>query len=421
MAPPEPSPAALTESPHRSQSESPAAGSTRDSSDSHPGLWQTLKTCVGKDLSRISLPVWFNEPLSFLQRTAEDIEYSSLLDSAAASDDPLERAALVAAFVVSHYSSTADRSSKPFNPLLGETFEMVSHERGVAFLAEQVSHHPPATALHAAGNGWVYHTTHVIHNRFHGNSLEVWPEGSVHILLPRHNEEFVYDQAHTTVHNIVIGNLWLDNSGVISINEVTKGKLSVSLRFKRYAYIFGEAKTLGNIDGKVTYDEKASLTSGTSSRKSKTRKLSGNWTKYLACEGKELWRATPRPPAEESAGHNMTAWGWSLNAPPPSSFANVPRTDSRRRPDQRALEDGDYQRATAEKNRVEQKQRQSRAVLEERGEAHLPRWFERQRGSDGRKVCFTDVECRMFFFALPGLLFSSDVIHCIHISFLTPS
>ena len=32
--------------------------------------------------------------------------------------------AYVAAFTVSSYSTTAVRSNKPFNPLLGETFEL---------------------------------------------------------------------------------------------------------------------------------------------------------------------------------------------------------------------------------------------------------------------------------------------------------
>ena len=34
---------------------------------------------------------------------------------------------------------------KPFNPLLGETFELVGKD--YRFLAEQVSHHPPITAF----------------------------------------------------------------------------------------------------------------------------------------------------------------------------------------------------------------------------------------------------------------------------------
>jgi hypothetical protein len=35
---------------------------------------------IGKDLSRVCLPVYFNEPLSMLQKLPEDVEYSELLD-----------------------------------------------------------------------------------------------------------------------------------------------------------------------------------------------------------------------------------------------------------------------------------------------------------------------------------------------------
>lgn len=43
-------------------------------------LWQIIKDCIGKDLTRVCLPVYFNEPISALQKTAEDMEYSELLD-----------------------------------------------------------------------------------------------------------------------------------------------------------------------------------------------------------------------------------------------------------------------------------------------------------------------------------------------------
>ena len=43
-------------------------------------LWSIIKECVGKDLSKVCLPVYFNEPLSMLQRIAEELEYSPLLD-----------------------------------------------------------------------------------------------------------------------------------------------------------------------------------------------------------------------------------------------------------------------------------------------------------------------------------------------------
>lgn len=45
-------------------------------------LWSIIKDSVGKDLTRVCLPVYFNEPLSSLQKCFEELEYSYLLDQA---------------------------------------------------------------------------------------------------------------------------------------------------------------------------------------------------------------------------------------------------------------------------------------------------------------------------------------------------
>jgi len=54
-------------------------------------IWSVLKQAVGKDLSRIAMPVFFNEPLSFLQRISEYMDYIDVLHKATACDDSLER------------------------------------------------------------------------------------------------------------------------------------------------------------------------------------------------------------------------------------------------------------------------------------------------------------------------------------------
>lgn len=46
------------------------------------GLWSIIKENIGKDLSGVCLPVYFNEPLSSLQKCFEDLEYSYLVDRA---------------------------------------------------------------------------------------------------------------------------------------------------------------------------------------------------------------------------------------------------------------------------------------------------------------------------------------------------
>jgi hypothetical protein len=58
-----------------------------------------------------------------LQRLTEDYEYADILDTASLCSDACEQMAYVAAFTVSSYASTSNRTGKPFNPLLGETYE----------------------------------------------------------------------------------------------------------------------------------------------------------------------------------------------------------------------------------------------------------------------------------------------------------
>jgi len=53
-------------------------------------------------------------------------------------------------------------------------------------------------------------------------------------------------------------------------------------------------------------------------------------------------------------------------------------TDTRRRPDQRALENGDMKTASFEKDRLENRQRTFRKYNEAQGIKHVPRYFEEQ-------------------------------------------
>lgn len=81
-----------------------------------------------------------------LQRLTEDLEYSDLLDKAARYENSLEQMCLVAAFSVSSYSTTVHRTAKPFNPLLGETYELDRlDDYGYRSLCEQVTLLTPET------------------------------------------------------------------------------------------------------------------------------------------------------------------------------------------------------------------------------------------------------------------------------------
>ena len=88
----------------------------------------------------ITHQVNFNEPLSFLQRLNEDLIYNDVLNQAVKTKRSCEQICYVAAFASSSYASTVYRTGKPFNPLLGETYDCDRRcEMGWRSLTEQVS------------------------------------------------------------------------------------------------------------------------------------------------------------------------------------------------------------------------------------------------------------------------------------------
>ena len=100
------------------------------------------------------------------------MEYNHLLDLAANEDDPLRRLAIVAIYSITLLTCVETNTTKPFNPLLGETFELVTPD--FRFLAEQVSHHPPITGVHCEGNsGYTLYTNNLVKNKFTGKCLQL--------------------------------------------------------------------------------------------------------------------------------------------------------------------------------------------------------------------------------------------------------
>lgn len=163
------------------------------------------------------MPAALCEPLSFLQRITENVYYSDLLNKAA---DPsyaacaLKRMEYVAAYAITNISSNIDRLSKPFNPLLGETYELVREDLGFRIICEQVSHHPPVSAFHcdstSPNTNWKFYGTVNPKIKFWGKSIEVTPKGTLTLELTRFNETYTWSAVTCCVHNIIVGKLWFE-------------------------------------------------------------------------------------------------------------------------------------------------------------------------------------------------------------------
>ncbi|KAH7730310.1 Oxysterol-binding protein [Aphelenchoides avenae] len=327
-----------------------------------------MKNCIGKDLSKVAMPVDFNEPLSALQRATEDLEYANLLDRAAAEDDPLRRMAYVAAFAVSAYSTTAHRTTKPFNPLLGETYECDRRaDLGWRSFAEQVSHHPPTSALWAEGRKWQLQQCYTFTSKVKGRSICVTPVGSTYVYLPQTDDLFVYGKVSTSTSmtNIVSGKLHTHNHGELEILNWRTGVKAV-LKFHENGYFSKDEdrKVTGTIrdgEGRVEF------------------LLDALWDRYAKLHvgpdiqpkfGETLWTAHPLPAGAEKT-HNFTKFAITLNEQEP----DVAPTDSRLRPDQRLMEEGEWPAANLVKRKLEDAQRTRRRLREQDGTDYQPLWF----------------------------------------------
>ncbi|KAL6110895.1 osbp [Pungitius sinensis] len=334
-------------------------------------LWSIMKNCIGKELSKIPMPVNFNEPLSMLQRLSEDLEYYELLDKAAKCQSSLEQMCYVAAFTVSSYSTTVHRTGKPFNPLLGETFELDRlKDCGYRSLCEQVSHHPPAAAHHASSEkGWTLRQEITLASKFRGKYLSIMPLGSIQCLFDKSDNHYSWKKVTTTVHNIIVGKLWIDQSGEIDVVNHKTGD-RCHLKFAPYSYFSRDVprKVTGVVmdkEGKAhyvlsgTWDEKMEFSRIMQSSKGENGTEGKQRTVYQTLKAKEIWRKNPLPEGAENM-YFFSSLALTLNEPE----EGVAPTDCRRRPDQRLMEDGRWDEANAEKQRLEEKQRTVRRERE---------------------------------------------------------
>ncbi|KZV33047.1 oxysterol-binding protein-related protein 1C-like [Dorcoceras hygrometricum] len=341
-------------------------------------LWSMIKDNIGKDLTKVCLPVYFNEPLSSLQKCFEDLEYSFLIDQAyewGKRGNDLMRILNLAAFAVSGYASTEGRNCKPFNPLLGETYEADYPDKGLRFFSEKVSHHPMIVACHCEGTGWRFYGDSNLKSKFWGRSIQLDPVGILTIEFDD-GEAFQWSKVTTSIYNLILGKLYCDHYGTMHIQG--NRNYSCKLKFKEQSIIDRNphqvngivqdksGKTAATLFGK--WDESMYYVYG--DRSSRGRGLESMSEAHL------LWKRSK--PSQFPTRYNLTRFAITMNEIMPGMKEKLPPTDSRLRPDQRCLEHGEYDMANAEKLRLEQRQRQARKMQES---GWKPQWFAKDRGT----------------------------------------
>eukprot|EP00243_Klebsormidium_subtile_P003389 TRINITY_DN16775_c0_g1_i1.p1 TRINITY_DN16775_c0_g1~~TRINITY_DN16775_c0_g1_i1.p1 ORF type:complete len:536 (-),score=173.66 TRINITY_DN16775_c0_g1_i1:232-1839(-) len=344
------------------------AGKGRFKKEEQSQLWTMMHKYIGADVtSLVTLPVFLFEPMTTLQKMAELMEYTDLLNRAAVEKDPYVKLALSVGWALSPYYAY-QRTWKPFNPILGETYELTGYNN-IDYIAEQVTHHPPMGVAHAEHPLWTYDCISKLKTKFMGNYLDVTPLGQTRVRFRETGEVLDLVPPMTKVHNLIVGRTWVDSYGDMVLTNMTTNDVCV-LNFKACGW-FGSGRH--EVSG---YVENAAG--------EKKLYIWGKWTKavwYKACtpdgepiEGAEevlIWKLAEVPKNDK---YDYTYFAHMLN-----SFETAPKpvlaSDGRIRGDRLALERGNTKKAGSDKTKLEERQRYERREREARGEEWTPRWF----------------------------------------------
>ncbi|XP_029978544.1 oxysterol-binding protein-related protein 7 isoform X1 [Sphaeramia orbicularis] len=350
--------------------------------NSHVGLMAILYNNIGKDLARVSMPAALNEPVNLLQRLCEELEYSDLLDTANDTPDPYQRMVYIAAFAISGYSTATFRNRyKPFNPVLGETFECIREDRGFQFISEQVCHHPPISACHADSDNFSFWQDQRWKNKFWGKSLEILPTGMVNVTLPRYGDHYEWNKVVTCIHNVLSQQRYLEHYGEVTIRNLNSDVCTCKITFVKSRY-WGSDTNKNEVQGTVL-DQSGSV----------IHRFGGLWHEGIFCDTlptpKCIWKPNPQP-KDYLLYYGFSTFAMEMNELPPDLIPLLPPTDTRLRPDQRMLEEGKVDESDRKKDDIEELQRERRKELAKKGEEHVPRFFKKAKDSCGRDVWLTN-------------------------------
>lgn len=334
-----------------------------------PNFLTIIRKNVGKDMASVAMPVTANEPLNILQRFTEMFEHSRLIDIALTFPDKSpERIMYIGTFAAVFISSAKvkERSGrKPFNPLLGETFELVRKDQGLRLITEKVSHRPPIMAMQAETAGWTLHYSPSPQQQIWGKSVELNNKGPLRLSIISTGEVYEWKQPTTFLRNIIAGEKYSEPVGSITVT-CSNGWRSV-IEYKAGGMFSGRSEEL---KGKV-FSPDGLEKPGYS--------LNGKWTTSIEMttpsSNKTIWETGTLIDGYVKR-FGFTEFAATLNEITEVEKGLMAPTDTRLRPDQRMYENGNCDTAEAKKLELEQEQRVRRSELESLGESYKPKFFE---------------------------------------------
>lgn len=293
----------------------------------------------GKSAVSLSLPVRIFEPRSMLERIVDLWLYAPVfLTRAAVETDPIERFKLVMCFAFAglHHGVCP---LKPFNPILGETYQTQLEDGSLVF-CEHTSHHPPISNFQIFGKGYMVWGYFIFGGAFKTNALTQNQIGPIYVDFDD-GTRVKYNMPYLRHGGFLWGDRIVEILGQMNFQDETNG-LSCELRLnpdekKGMGGMFSASKTPSDYCRGV-------LMSG---EDTEICQVTGSWLSELKFDDTVVWDL------ERDVCQGTTV------------LPNVLSSDSRYREDLLYVKRGDLDEAQEWKVKLEKLQRADRAIRKE--------------------------------------------------------
>ncbi|CAO2841785.1 unnamed protein product [Amaranthus hypochondriacus] len=312
----------------------------------------------GDDLTRFQLPPLFNLPKSYLQCYGESVYCmkKDMLSKCAIGETAVDRMIAVVAWSISALRPLMFGVA-PYNPILGETHHASRGTLNV--LLEQVSHHPPVTALHANDETnnieliWCQHAV----PKFQGASIETVVHGKRILKVGQKGEKYEMNSPKLFIR--LLPKPGVDWVGNVRIKCQETG-LEAELSYKTASFLgFGGGNR--SVKGKIIHSSHSSNTLyeifGQWDRIVKIRDIVNQKTKVLY-DAKDVISSLPTASLKDPQGvwESESALVWGKVS--------------------KGIVNKEWDKAREAKKAVEEKEREFRKQRESKGDKWIPKHFD---------------------------------------------
>ena len=301
-------------------------------------------------------PVYFNEPLSILQKQCEKFYYLDLLKKVSnESKNKSLQIGYISAFIIGEIFLGLNRNLKPFNAIIGETYEFFDNKNHFRYYSEQVSHHPQITAFIGETPEFALYgdTKNSTSFKILKGAMELSFKNKIHLHIKSTNDHFNYNLPNLMIKGFLKSPIHNDYNGTTIIQNETFPENKAELKFIEESWTNSE---LGLIEGKIYCGDKIIYL------------IEGNWTDSIFLidndnkENKiELLKLDKNQEYLKNGNdkdYNLPNFCYNLNYIDKNLEENLPKNDSRFRQDIRLLEEKEETKeAQIFKEKYEEKQR----------------------------------------------------------------